>query len=123
MDTFQLRYQEEDYPALLEKWKNDVTFKREYEALQWEIYKFNLNKTIMEERKNYLATELYLDKRCEQDNSLPEELIQEYLVNGTNLKCPPGTESDRASWCIGQCVINIASKEPVSKLNPVVDVI
>jgi len=41
------------------------------------------------------------DIRCEEDQTLPESLIQSYIQNGTNLVCPKGTESDRGAWCLG----------------------
>lgn len=65
---------------------------------------------------------LLTDIRCEEDQTLPEHLIQDYIKNGTNLVCPKGTESDRGSWCLGQCKINLVSKEPMSILNPVNDI-
>ena len=78
---------------------------------------------ILEERLDYLNTELLPDKVCVEDALLPDTLINEYLQNGTNLRCPVGTESERGAWCLGQCKINLASKEPISILNPVIDVI
>ena len=45
------------------------------------------------------------------------------MKNGTNLKCPKGTFSERGSWCLGLCTINLANKELVSTLNPITDVI
>lgn len=45
------------------------------------------------------------------------------MSNGTILRCPRGTQSERASECLGQCVINLANKEVISILNPVTDVI
>ena len=45
------------------------------------------------------------------------------MKNGTNLVCPRGTQSERNSECLGQCVINLANKEVISVLNPVTDVI
>jgi hypothetical protein len=97
--------------------------KKEYKALEWEIFKYNLNVTIMKERKEYLKNTLLVDKRCDEDLSLPPDLVEKYIVNGTNLKCPKGTDSERGAWCLGQCKINLASKEPVTILNPITDVI
>lgn len=54
---------------------------------------------------------------------MPAFLVETYLVNGTNLKCPMGTESERGAWCIGMCTTSPASRETVSILNPVTDVI
>jgi hypothetical protein len=45
------------------------------------------------------------------------------MRNGTNLVCPKGTESERGSWCLGQCQVNLANKLAVSVLNPVKDVV
>ena len=45
------------------------------------------------------------------------------MKNGTNLICPRGTVSERGSWCLGQCSINLANKELISEINPVIDVI
>ena len=45
------------------------------------------------------------------------------MNNGTRLRCPRGTQSDRGSECLGQCVINLANKQVISVLNPVTDVI
>ena len=78
--------------------------------------------TILAERYKYLNDTLYPTLRCEEDALIPEDLIIAYTKNGTNLKCPRGTESDRSSWCMGHCKINIASKFPVSILNPVISV-
>ena len=75
--------------------------------------------TNLAERYKYLNDTLYPDNRCEEDALIPEDLIVAYIKNGTNLKCPRGTESDRSSWCMGHCKINIASKFPVSVLDPV----
>ena len=61
--------------------------------------------------------------RCPEDSLLPEDLIQEYINNGTNLRCPRGTQSERASECLGQCIINLANKKVITILNPVTDVI
>lgn len=91
--------------------------------IQWEYYKYNLNATILEERRKYLEEDLVPDVRCPEDDLLPDELIESYTKNGTNLRCPKGTQSERASWCLGQCVINLANKQSVSVLNPVTDVI
>ena len=70
-----------------------------------------------------MQEKLIPDFRCKEDLTLPESLIQDYMKNGTNLRCPRGTQSERASECIGQCQINLANKEVISVLNPITDVV
>ena len=45
----------------------------------------------------------YLEKyeKCEEDLLLPRDLVTQYFDGGKNLKCPSGTTSERASWCLG----------------------
>ncbi len=69
--------------------------------MKWKIYKYNLNKTILAERENYLENTLLKDVKCKEDELLPPDLIVKYMANGTNLKCPKGTTSERGSWCMG----------------------
>ena len=72
------------------------------------------------ERENYLA-EISELKICENDLGLPRELIDMYFQGGKMLKCPIGTSSPRASWCLGQCEKPRAAAQPISILNPISD--
>ena len=96
---------------------------RDWYRLEWRQQQYELNVTIVAERERYLAEDLLPTPVCEEDAALPQDLIDRYLANGTNLRCPRGTQSDRGSWCLGQCAINAAAREPISQLNPVTDVI
>lgn len=60
-----------------------------------------LNLTMISDRDSYLTNTLLVNDKCKEDNFLPAELIEEYFQNGTNLRCPRGTSSDRNSYCIG----------------------
>ena len=102
---------------------NQNTYKAAYNRLEWEFTKFRLNATIIAERQAYLDNVLLTDIRCAEDSNLPQLLIDDYIKNGTNLRCPKGTESERGSWCLGQCAVDLASKVAMSVLNPVKDVI
>lgn len=55
---------------------------------------------------------------CEQDKFLPAGLVEQYFQGGKNLACPAGTTSERASWCLGQCVKPQSRREPISILDP-----
>lgn len=83
----------------LREYKNDNMY-REFKELEWQLYRYEQNKTIMEERKAYLK-EIKEDVVCEEDKLLPPFLIESWIKNGTNLRCPSGTESDRGAVCLG----------------------
>jgi hypothetical protein len=55
---------------------------------------------------------------CDDDAALPKELIDLYIANGTQLKCPIGTTSARGSWCLGQWQ-STSTTEIVDVFNPV----
>ena len=56
--------------------------------------------------------------QCTEDASLPQELIDLYIQNGTQLVCPEGTTSSRGAWCLGQCR-STSTSEIVDVFNPV----
>ena len=63
----------------------------DYDRLTWYREKYELNRTIVDERTKYLNEKLLPTFRCPDDSELPENLIQDYIKNGTNLICPRGT--------------------------------
>jgi hypothetical protein len=54
---------------------NKEKYIAEYNRLEWEFYKYELNLTIIAERQKYLEDVLLTDIRCEEDKNLPEPLI------------------------------------------------
>lgn len=52
---------------------------------------------------------------CSEDYGLPVILKQSY----TKLQCPPGTTSDRESWCLGQCKKDATLIDQQSVINPI----
>jgi len=80
----------------------ELEMEKERNALDWEIMMYKKNVTKIEERIAYKNV-LLNDDLCEEEKDLPRDLVITYINNGTNLACPDGTESDRGSYCIGQC--------------------
>ena len=86
--------------ARLASFLKDGDMKNWY-RLDWQNTMYKMNVTIVEERTNYNISVLYNETICPEDLLLPEELIRDYIQNGTNLICPKGTFSERGSRCLG----------------------
>ena len=94
-----------------------------YKQLDWEFYKYYKNLSMVEERLDYIYQIDYEDLPCEEDSLLPISLKTNYIQNGENLKCPRGTESERRSWCLGQCKIESTNKAPQAIMDPITAVV
>eukprot|EP01022_Parablepharisma_sp_SALTPOND_P014603 TRINITY_DN20009_c0_g2_i2.p1 TRINITY_DN20009_c0_g2~~TRINITY_DN20009_c0_g2_i2.p1 ORF type:complete len:2825 (-),score=233.62 TRINITY_DN20009_c0_g2_i2:4128-12602(-) len=59
--------------------------------------------------------DLQPDTSCEEDSALPTYLKENYAW----LKCPPGTISERGSWCLGHCIKDSTLLEEQSIIDPI----
>ena len=59
--------------------------------LEWRNQVYEKNRTNNAEIEEYLNNVLLPNVKCKEDDLLPDELIEQYRANGTNLRCPKGT--------------------------------